>query len=178
MLRAEKGIKEASPNACPILSLFEDIPCHYDGKGCRVSWFCRVPLCWSVAQYFSLRLKNKTLSMMVLRIDHWDKWFERVGRTGFNCQWPGQSAVLKGWRGGDGRESWELPADTWLPHCLCWSQSRYLLPGASLVVRYLVLCLAPLSLSLDVLSLAGASAWTQWLPDFHSLQNVSHHADV
>lgn len=52
------------------------------------------------------------------------------------------------------------------------------LPGASLVVRYLVLCLTPLSLSLDLLSWAGASDRAQRLPDFQSLQNVSHHAYV
>lgn len=176
VLRAAQGIKEASLNACPILSLFEDIPCHYDGKRCRVSWFCRILPSWSRTQYFSLHLENKNLSMMVLKIDHWDKCFERFGRTGFNCvSWTEQCCTERMQRRMAGRTG---AVCRHLTPTLSVLIPEQVLPGESLVVRYLVLCLAPLCLSLDVLSLAGTSDWTQPLPVFHSLQNVSHHAYI
>lgn len=132
---------------------------------------------FSATVFFSLHLDDKNLSIMLFRIGHWDKCFQRVGRTGFDWLCPGQSSVvLKGWRGG-----WqgELGAACRrVTSTLSVLIPEQVLPGASLVMGYLVLCLAPLSLSLDVLSLAGASDRTQRLPDFQSLQNVFHHAYV
>lgn len=81
----------------------------------------------SPGQYFSSHLKNKNLSIMVLRIGDWDECFQSIGRTGFSCLCPRQgNVVLNRWRGG-----WQGSLGAACRQALSVLVQEQVLPGAS-----------------------------------------------